>query len=57
MGDVVPATWGFTNYQFDESENALFNSDARYDAQKERTRLVVGGTTERRHRPERVRFE
>ena len=36
MGDVVPATWGFTNYQFDESENALFNSDVRYDDQEER---------------------
>ena len=57
LGDGAPATWGFTSYLYDDSENALFNSDVRYDAQEERAHLVMGGTTERRHGPVRVRFE
>ena len=57
LGDGVAATWGFTNYPYDDSENALFNSDVRYDVDEERAHLVVGGTAERSHKPERVAFE
>ena len=56
-GDGVPATWGYTSYPFDDSENALLNSDVRYDLSEERAHLVVGGNTERRSPPERVAVE
>ena len=57
LGDGAPAAWGFTSYPYDDSENALFNSDVRYDTEEERAHLVVGGTTERRHQPERFAFK
>ena len=57
VGDGVPATWGFTNYPFDDSPNALLNSDVRYDPSEERAHLVIGSNTERRTRAERITFE
>ena len=56
-GDGMPAVWGFTNYPFDDSENALPNSDVRYDADEERAHLIVGGTTERRNQPASFAFD
>ena len=47
-GDSVFAVKGFTTYPFDGHENALPNSDVRYDESEDRTHLIVGGTTERR---------
>ena len=56
-GDGAPATWGFTSYPWDDSPNALLNSDVRYDPSEGRAHLVVGGDTERSHDPERIAFE
>ena len=47
LGDNVPSTHGSTSYPFDDSENALPNSDVRYDPQEEVAHLWIGGTTER----------
>ena len=47
LGDGVPATWGSTSYPWDASENALFNSDVRYDTSGDAAHLLVGGGTER----------
>ena len=55
-GDGVPATWGFTSYPYDDSENALFNSDVRYEATEERAHLVTGGTTKRENPPQHFDF-
>ena len=57
LGDGSAAAWGFTSYPYDDSDNDLLNSDVRYDAAEDRAHLVVGGTTQRRHRPEQVAFE
>ncbi len=57
MGDGVPATWGFTSYPFDESPDALFNSNVRYEQSEGQVHIVLGGTTERRDTPERMRFQ
>ena len=46
-GDGVPATWGFTSYPYDDSENALRNSDVWYDTPEGMAHLVVGGLTQR----------
>ncbi len=48
LGDGVPATWGSTSYPWDASENALFNSDVRYDESEDAAHLRVGGLTERK---------
>ena len=48
MGDGATATWGFTRYPFDDSENALPNSDVRYDPSDGAAHLILGGTTERK---------
>ena len=34
--DGVPAIWGFTSHPFDDSENALLNSDVQYRPSKEK---------------------
>ena len=47
LGDGVPSTWGYTSYPFDDSENALPNSDVLYDSPEDAAHLHVGGTTER----------
>ena len=48
LGDHARATWGFTSYPFDNSDNALLNSDVWYDAQEEVAHLWIGGATKRR---------
>lgn len=48
VGDgFLPANWGFTSYPFDASENALPNSDVRYDSSDGAAHLRVGGPTQR----------
>ena len=47
LGDGMLATWGFTSYPWDDSANALFNSNVRYDSEDGAAHLIVGGTTER----------
>ena len=47
-GDDTQSTWGFTNYPFDDSVNALLNSDVWYDPSEDAAHLLVGGTTERK---------
>ena len=46
-GDGVPATWGFTSYPYDDSQNALPNSDVWYDTSEDMAHLLIGGVTER----------
>ena len=47
LGDGKRSEWGFTRYPFDDSENALFNSDVRYDQSEGRAHLIIGELTER----------
>ena len=56
LGDNVLSTWGFTNYPFDDSDNALFNSDVRYNPREEAAHLWIGGTTERKTPATRLDF-
>ena len=57
-GDNKPATWGFTSYPFDDSENALPNSDVWYDTSEDMAHLLVGGLTERSNAAvERIDFK
>ena len=56
LGDGVYSDRGFTRYPFDDSENALPNSDVRYDSSEESAHIVVGGTTERWHPAEQFAF-
>ncbi len=56
LGDNVLSTWGFTNYPFDDRDNALFNSDVRYNPQGGAAHLWIGGTTERKTPPSRLHF-
>ena len=46
-GNGNQSDWGFTSYPFDDSENALFNSDVRYDLSEDRAHLTIGELTER----------
>lgn len=57
LGDGVPATWAETSYPFDDSENALPNSDVRYDSSEEAAHLRAGSTTERVNAPVRIHPE
>ena len=57
LGDNVVSTWGFTSYPFDDSENALLNSEVWYDRSEDRAHLLVGGTTERKTLARDVDFE
>ena len=57
LGDNIQSEWGFTNYPFDDSDNALFNSDVWYDHSEDQAHLIIGGTTERKTPPERLIFE
>ena len=52
-GDGKRSEWGSTRYPYDDSENALFNSDVKYDPLEQRAHLVIGGLTER-DTPEQV---
>ena len=56
-GDGIRAVWGFTSYPWDDSENALFNSDVWYDHSEDRAHLLIGGETERKTPGARVDFE
>ncbi len=47
LGDNLPSIWGVTSYPFDDSDNALPNSDVRYDPSEDVAHLRVGGATER----------
>ncbi len=57
LGDDVPATWGYTHYPWDESDNALLNSDVRYDSLEDAAHLIMGGDTERKNGARRIVFE
>lgn len=46
-GDGKRSEWGITKYPYDDSENALFNSNVKYDSLEHRAHLVIGGLTER----------
>lgn len=48
VGDGVTASWGSTSYPYDGSDNALMNSDVRYDPVAGGAHLLVGGATERK---------
>ena len=47
QGDGIAAIGALTRYPSDGTDNALLNSDARYDSSERRVHLVLGGTTER----------
>ena len=49
IGDGIMSASGFTTYPFDESENALPNSDVWYDESEDRAHLLVGGDTKRKN--------
>ena len=57
LGDNVRASWGFTSYPYDDSDNALPNSDVRYDPSEDRVHLRVGGVTERKTTAGYVEFK
>ena len=57
LGDNVLSTRGYTWYPYDDSENALFNSNVRYDHSEDQAHLLVGGRTERKAPEERLTFE
>ena len=48
VGDGVPATWGFTNYPFDDRDNPMLNSNVRYDESEETAHIHIGGLTKRK---------
>ena len=54
LGDNIEAERGYAWYPWDDSDNALFNSDVRYDHSEDRAHLIIGGTTERKTPPERL---
>ena len=47
IGDGESPVGLVTQYPFDDSPNALFNSNVRYDPEQDRVHLVIGGITER----------
>ena len=55
-GDSAQATWGFTSYPYDNSDNALFNSAVWYEPPDDAAHLILGGTTERRAAEQRIDF-
>ncbi len=56
LGDGKMAIGGTTHYPWDISENALFNSDARYDPSDEQVYLLLGSDTQRKTTPARIDF-
>ena len=48
LGDNTLPVSGHTIYPYDDSENALINSDVWYDSSEEKAHLLVGSTTERK---------
>ena len=57
QGDGVRAIGASTRYPSDGYENALLNSNLRYDSVEERLHLVLGGATERITEAARIPFE
>ena len=57
QGDGIAAIGGLTRYPSDGSENALLNSNVRYDSSEERVHLVLGGATERITDAAQILFE
>ena len=57
LGDNIKAERGYAWYPFDDSDNAIFNSDVRYDHSEGQAHLLIGGTTERTTPPERIDFD
>ena len=55
-GDNTPASWGFTSYPYDDSDNALFNSVVWYEPSDNAAHLILGGVTERRPAEPRIDF-
>ena len=56
LGDGNKSLWGFTRYPYDDSDNALLNSDVRYDYSEDRAHFLIGAATERTTPPERLYF-
>ena len=56
FGDNVASSWGYTSYPYDDSENALLNSDVWYDHSEGTAHLLVGGATERNTSAEDLDF-
>ena len=56
VGDSIQSSWGYTSYPYDDSDNALLNSDVWYDHSENQAHLIMGGTTERKNPAESVRF-
>ena len=56
-GDGILSEWGFTDYPYDDSENALLNSDVWYDHTEDTAHLLIGGTTKRKTSPVRTNFQ
>ncbi len=48
LGDNALPVRGYTIYPYDDSENALMNSDAWYNPSDQKAHLLVGSTTERK---------
>ena len=57
QGDGVRAIGASTRYPSDGYENALLNSNVRYDSIEERLHLVLGGATERLTDAAQILFE
>ena len=57
VGDGVPAQSGYTRYTYNESPNALLNSDVWYDHDEDAAHLLVGAITERRSPEAELAFD
>ena len=57
LGDNIVSSWGFTSYPYDDSDNALPNSNVWYDSSEDRAHLLVGGETERKTPTGRIDFQ
>ncbi len=57
QGDGITAIGSSTRYPSDGYENALLNSNVRYDSSDERVHLVLGGATERITEAAQIPFE
>lgn len=53
VADGVAAQTVVTDYPYDDSPNAMLNSNVRFDPSQGRAHLRIGGTTEREDRPQR----
>lgn len=57
VGDGVVPDEAFTWYPYDDSPNAMLNSNVRYDPSEATAHFRIGGTTERVDEPQRHRIE